>query len=533
QRVLSSPDVKKIRFLPLRPSIVDPSVSIANVGQVSIQRYAPVEFLVFKPTGPAYVLGGYIEVELGLTSAVRDFKRDLKIRLVFLLMSAIALWFLIGLWTRRAVTPLTRVNQLAEQLRQGNPVVARLERHPVKVQELGLLERELDELSAQIQTFKHQVQDLNLMVEQLCQRERVAQSSRDHFQAMITHELKSPLNAILGGVQLLKTSALDSHQLDNVQLIADGSRYLSQLLDQVLALLSLEQGQITLHHEVFDPIQVLSQLMEEHQPRASAQQLPLELDVQHTPVMLHADVSKIHQILTALLDNALKFTPQGSVRVSSWLEQQQEDLLIWVCEVADTGIGIDEKVHAEVFKPFFQVDTTQTRRYEGAGMGLALAQRLTQMMDGELRLISQPEQGSRFQLRLPLRYWQHAQVTDVLTGRRIVVYETGHAEGMCNMLVDLGIQVDRSRSIEHVLQLCLSEQIDAVLICIHVPSSGVRQLVLRLREQVTDQHVVVIQAVQADEAIDHDQGYALGIDHWIRTSVTPSELADQLGQWLG
>lgn len=532
QRVMRNPDVQSIVFVRTQPTVVDQSLSLFNVPSARLQRYAPVEFLVFTESGARYVLGGYLEVELSLESGFIQYQQQLKQQLFWSALLLLLFWLLLWAWSHRAVRPLQRINLLAEQLRQGQPITHRSQQ-PTVIAEFNQLEMELAELSAQLQTDQRKIDELNLQVEQLSQREQIAQSSRDHFQSMITHELKSPLNAILGGVQLLQASRLDSHQSDNLRLIADGSYYLSRLLDQVLALLSLEQGRVTLRYEVFEPVQLLNNLIDEYQKTAFTQQLPLELNIQHAAVLLRADVGKIHQVLRVLLDNAFKFTDQGHVRISARTEQQSNQMVAWICEVSDTGIGIEPTIQKDIFKPFFQADSSHNRQHEGAGVGLALAQRLTQMMGGVLRVLSQPQQGSQFQLRVPLRTWQQVHQSDSLSSRQMLVYETGLAGELCQLLEQSGVTVQRVQSIEHAIRICQSMSIDGLLICVHVPNIAVKKLLTQLRQHVQHQHVVVIRVVQQGMPIDQAHGYEWGIDHWLTFPLTQKQLVQQLDQWIG
>jgi len=534
QRVLRTPDVQSVRFVRTRPNTIDPSVSLLTLPSAQIKRYAPVDFLVFADGDARYVQGGYIEVHLVMYNSFAQYQHRLQQQLVWLIVLIGVFWLLLWSWARRAVLPLHRVTQMAEQLRQGQPMMARQPDPPIRIAELEQLEAEFVEIAAQLQADRRARDELTLQVEQLRQREQIAQSSRDHFQSMITHELKSPLNAILGGVQLLKTTRLDSHQTDNLKLIADGSYYLARLLDQVLALLGLEQGRVAVRYEAFDPVQLLTDLADEYQKIAFAQQLPLELNIQHPSILLRADVSKIHQVLRVLLDNAFKFTEHGHVQINARTEVQSNQMVAWICEVSDTGIGIEPSIQQDIFKPFFQADSSHNRQYEGAGVGLALAQRLTQIMGGSLRVSSQPQQGSQFQFRVPLRAWQQLHQSDSLSSRQMLVYETGLAGELCQLLEHAGVTVQRVQSIEHALRICRAMPIDGLMICVHVPDIAVKKLLTQLRQHIVHQHVVVIRVVQQQATpIDQARGYEWGIDHWLTFPITQQQLAQRLDQWIG
>lgn len=196
ERVLRIPDVQSIRFVRTRPNVADQAVSLLNAPSAHLQRYAPVEFLVFAAGDARYVLGGYVEVDLAIRGGFVQYQQQLKQQLLVLVLLLGLFWLLLWSWARRAVLPLHRVTQMAEQLRQGQPMMARQPDQPIRIAELEQLEAEFVEIAAQLQADRCARDELTLQVEQLRQREQIAQSSRDHFQSMITHELKSPLNAI-------------------------------------------------------------------------------------------------------------------------------------------------------------------------------------------------------------------------------------------------------------------------------------------------------------------------------------------------
>lgn len=531
RRVLVGPDVQSVRFVGSPSVRPDPALSFWNIDSLRLQRTAPVEFLVFSGSDPRYVLGGYLQVELTLKGRFLQYQQQLKQKIFYLILLLMLFWLILWLCSRHAVLPLQRLSKLAEQLRQNQPVPYRSTASAV-ITECDQIEIELLEAAALRQADQDKIQELSLKIEQLHQRDQIVQTSRDHFQSMITHELKSPLNAILGGVQLLQASRLDSHQSDNLKLISDGSYYLSHLLDQVLALLSLEQGRVAVRYEAFDPIQLLTGLAEQYQKIAFAQHLALELNIQHTTLLLSADVSKIHQVLSVLLDNAFKFTDQGSVRISADTQTNTSQRLDWICQISDTGIGIESNIQDDIFKPFFQADSSHNRQHEGAGVGLALAQRLTQIMGGTLQVTSRPQHGSQFEFRIPLRLWQRAHQSDGLLNRQMLVFETGLADELCQLLEQVGLRVQRVQSIEQTLRTCQSMAIDGVLICTHVPDVAIKKLLIALHQQGQQRHVV-IRVVQATATIHQLQGQAWGIDHWLQLPTSPQRLAEQLERWIG
>lgn len=530
EHAVSTKPVHQVRFVALKPQ--DTPDQPAQISSQKISRYASVEMPLVTPRGPAKVLIGYVVVDIDLMARLAQMGVFLQRQLMMLLLSLLLLWIGLGIWARHITKPLKRLTWIAEQMRQGHAVVASIEKQQSRVKELMILGRDLDLLSSQTQDLRQQLRTAAQDVERLTQREKLARSSRDDFQSMITHELKTPLNAIWGGVQLLRAEPLTATQSDTVRMIAKGSQNLSKLLDQILAILGLEQGRIVLHLECFDPAQMISQLAEEFQRQASAKQLRMETDISHGHQLLEGDVSKIRQVVSLLLDNAIKFTEQGHVRLHSWIEPDEGERLLWCCEVQDSGIGIATDLQDEIFKPFFQIDSAQTRRYEGAGMGLALAQRLSQIMNGQLVVRSTPNEGSRFCLRVSMMPWQQNAPDQQLVARRVIVFETGLAGELSRMLASIGLNVHRIQSVEHAVQLCREDHIDALVICMHVSDNMAKDLIKQVRD-IAHQHVIVIQAIERDRTHDQDDGYALGIDHWLRWPRPRAAIVEDLARWMG
>lgn len=532
QQIISAKRISTVRFLALKPPDVQTQAAdlLKQASERQIKRYANVEVISGPKAASARLLIGYLETSVDITPQLEDIQVALQKQLVITSIVLLILWLGLRVWTRQILQPLKRLVWLAEQMRQGQSVVASLQSQQSHVIELVALERDLDVLSGQMQDMQTSMRLAVSDVERMTQREKLARTSRDHFQSMITHELKTPLNAIWGGVQLMRAEPLTATQADSVRMIANGSQNLSKLLDQILAMLGLEQGRIVLHPECFDPTQMLTQLAEEFQRQAAGKQLRMEVDIDHGHVLLEADLSKIRQVLTLLLDNAIKFTEEGHVRLHSWIEAD-EKRSHWYCAVEDSGIGIDPSLHEEVFKPFFQGDSAHSRRYEGAGMGLALAQRLTQIMDGDLKIQSKLNQGSCFTFGVSLLPWQQHAPDQQLISRRVVVFETGLAGDLARMLSSMGLNVHRVTAVEHAAQLCQEGHVDAVVVCVHVNMSVTRDLIDAVRH-CTDQHVVVIQTVERDTPIQREQGQRIGIDHWLRWPSSRSDMIRHMARWI-
>ena len=224
--------------------------------------------------------------------------------------------------------------------------------------------------------------------------------AKSRFLANMSHEIRTPLNGVLGMAQALALDTLTPSQSEKVQTIRDAGRSLLVLLNDILDLSKIEAGQLELDLQPFDLEQTIKSTCAIFVETAKAKGLPIVFTARGEVAGLwEGDAHRCRQIVSNLLDNAIKFTLTGEVRV----ELECADTGAVRLRVCDTGTGISEAELAELFSKFHQVDTSSTRRFGGAGLGLSICQELTQMMGGAISVASRPGEGSTFTVDLPLR----------------------------------------------------------------------------------------------------------------------------------
>ncbi|HWQ15998.1 MAG TPA: GAF domain-containing sensor histidine kinase, partial [Roseiflexaceae bacterium] len=225
---------------------------------------------------------------------------------------------------------------------------------------------------------------------------------KDEFLANMSHELRTPLNSILGLSEALEEEVfgpLTERQRRSVAGIAESGRHLLALINDILDLSKIEAQQITLSLEPIDVGQVCEASLRLVTQSAQARRLSVEWSLDSRVTTLVADVRRLKQILVNLLANAVKFTPEGGhigLEVRGDRAARVVHFTVW-----DTGIGIAPEAQERLFKPFVQLDSSLTRRYEGSGLGLALVARLAELHGGGVTLESSPGAGSRFTVALP------------------------------------------------------------------------------------------------------------------------------------
>ncbi len=227
--------------------------------------------------------------------------------------------------------------------------------------------------------------------------------AKSEFLATISHELLTPMNGIIGMTQLLKMQELSDEDMEYVSIIEDSSNSLLSIVNGVLDLASIENGKLKLKVEPFNLAGTIDRAIDLLMPVADQKGTLLTKEIDsRIPQILMGDSKRIFQVLNNLVENAIKFTNEGSVSVSVKLENLSETQACISIAVSDTGIGIPTDKFTLIFERFTQVDQTFSRNHGGTGVGLHIAQQFVELMDGTIKCESELGKGSVFTVRIPL-----------------------------------------------------------------------------------------------------------------------------------
>lgn len=287
--------------------------------------------------------------------------------------------------------PIERLRNGAKRIGQGN-LNYRLEIE--STDELGQVAAEFNEMAALLREREGALAE--------ARDEALAASQfKSRLLANVSHDLRTPLNGILGYTDMLKEgvygSLTDQQNAANERILANAQRLLD-LVNQLLGQAQIESGRVELHYQPFDPARLLDETDVTTRYQAEKKGLTLITEIApELPNPLTGDPQYIQQILSNLVSNAIKFTDEGTVGVRLYPDGEN-----WIIEVADTGPGIPPEAQSHIFEPFWQVDSTTTRTKGGIGLGLSIVRQLTALMGGTVRLVSEIGQGSTFTISLPL-----------------------------------------------------------------------------------------------------------------------------------
>ncbi|NMY39134.1 MULTISPECIES: response regulator [Pseudomonas] len=380
---------------------------------------------------------------------------------------------LLGLFYVMLTKPLVRVIRDLSNSKPGDPTQSRIDCPPGhEDDEIGVLVNVANQqFDALVREIEHRRSAENRLTEYLAQLEhivsartqelkainaRLTQSNeeletarstalemaqaRSAFLANMSHEIRTPLNGLLGMLALSLDSPLNAEQHQQLSIAHDSGKVLVELLNDILDLSKFDAGQLELEHIAFD----LGALVEDtasllSQNAAPSVELTCLIDP-HFPALVIGDPTRVRQIVSNLLSNALKFTRFGRVDVR--LQAQNDRVRIEVC---DTGIGIAQEAQARIFKPFTQAGAGITRQFGGTGLGLALTNSLCEVMQGRLTISSEVGFGSQFCADLPLPCHTPAISPTPLQGKVIAVTtaSSGLSELLGNLLPTWGLNYRR------------------------------------------------------------------------------------------
>lgn len=243
-------------------------------------------------------------------------------------------------------------------------------------------------------------QKLEVLNQQLARSNRL----KDEFLATLTHELRTPMNGVIGSLELMQTESLDDELAQYQQTAAGSARDMMRMVNGILTLTELQAGRLAARPQVFGLRAVLDTLRQQFTASAQAKGLEFSVDVADTvPDRVIGDADKLTQCLDCLLDNAFKFTHHGAVRLRVVGVPQADGEWRLSFIVTDTGIGFAFLDEATLYQRFFQLDGSMTREYGGLGIGLAICRQLIELVGGRLTHHSEPRKGSRFQLEMDIK----------------------------------------------------------------------------------------------------------------------------------
>lgn len=421
-------------------------------------------------------------------------------------------------------------NLMLERIEQRDEELSRYREH---------LEDQVDARTAELVRVNEELRRAKEAAEE-------ASRLKSQFLANISHDLRTPMNGVIGMTALALRTELDEQQRDYLTTVLESAESLLCLLNDILDFSKIEAGKLTLEQIPFDVRELVEQTVKSLRVEAESKGLAVNWSVDAAvPERLTGDPTRLRQILNNLIGNAIKFTERGQVDVEVRLESAAVEETAVHIAVRDTGIGIPPEKIDTIFEPFTQADGSTTRRFGGTGLGLSIASRLAGLMGGRIWVESEVGRGSTFHVTLrlaapPPDAGQPA-LTPAVTGRspttglRVLVAEDNpiNRKVIVRMLELEGHKVSVAADGMEAVELATREPFDLVLMDVQMPTmSGLEAArLIRQGERATGVHTPIVALTASAMKGDRERCLEAGMDDYLSKPVRPDALNEIIARY--
>jgi PAS domain S-box-containing protein len=388
------------------------------------------------------------------------------------------------------------------------------------------------------------------------QAAKASSRAKSDFLANMSHEIRTPLNGILGFTDMLlrdDNRTTDENRKEWLSVIQTSGQHLLQLINNILDLSKVESGELDLEMTQCNPMDLLADLASIMRIHANDKLIKLNIETSGPlPRSIKTDTTRLRQILTNLIGNAIKFTEQGSVTIRIHLHNTDSSQRALMIEIIDTGMGIPNEKLLTIFDPFSQADSSITRNFGGTGLGLTISRNLAEALGGTLRVASIPGEGSTFTLSIPigliddLELYESFQSESIRSAKssklkpsverrlegRVLLVDDGQTNRQLIGLIlkRAGAQVTTANNGQEGFDLASANDFDLVLMDMQMPVMDGYTASTCLREHGVTTPIIALTA--SAMAGDRERCLNAGCNDYLTKPVDIEELVDRAAHWM-
>ncbi len=394
-----------------------------------------------------------------------------------------------------------------------------------------------------IRAFQEHQNHLIAELEAARDKADAANTAKSNFLGVISHELRTPMNGVLGAAQLLSASRLDAQQREFLSIIRNSGDSLLSLLNDILDLTKIEAGKMAFEVVDIELEELHHRLLQPFEAQAKAKGLSMVPVFEgEVPSIVRGDPLRVSQILSNLLSNAIKFTDKGQITYRVFGRRLTDARVAFEFSVTDTGAGISEEDLARLFQPFTQVDNSSTRRFGGTGLGLTISRRLANIMNGTINVTSEVGKGSTFTFTVEAEVveWdapsvdhEAAQEAPEGSGLKVLVVEDHPVNRMIleAWMSSTGHVASTAENGALAVEAANAQHFDLIIMDVNMPVMDGLEATRLIREannSNSDTPIIVLSA--SARAEDHEIGLAAGADAYMNKPIDFRQLAIFISQ---
>lgn len=386
------------------------------------------------------------------------------------------------------------------------------------------------------------------------EKAKATSEAKSEFLAHMSHEIRTPMNAIVGLSDFMAKTDLDETQRDYMRDIHTSSNVLMTLLNGVLDFSKIEAGKLTIEKIAFSPREVFRNIEAITRAKAQAKGLTFKVKgIEELPESLIGDPTRLSQILMNLVNNAVKFTEEGSVIILIAGKEYGEGKLLLSCQIDDTGIGMSKKHVSNLFQSYNQGDASISRRFGGTGLGLAICKQLVDLMGGEIGVESRPGKGSRFYFSLPLEIADNQSSSDEISLegspltvpsraainlhspiRALLVEDNEINQRVAGKMLECaGIEYDIAGAGEEAVSLVAGNTYQIIFMDVHLPGIDGFEATRTIRTMETGSDVPIVALTASEDEETKQRCMDAGMNDLITKPIKQDILSKTLERWPG